>query len=1041
MSRDAPGQVSKPLCVYLLGAFRVERGTKTIRFPARKVESLFAFLALHPEPHPREKLSALLWGDSTDEQARHSLRTALASLRKELGDAVLIADRESVQINPGFSMWVDAREISDFRFQISDWTSQQSEILNLKSEIDLLPDFYDDWILPERERLRAIFLDALLQLAQAHREKSDYTRAMEIAQKILAHDPANEKAYQHLIFCLAATGDRIGALKQFDACEKKLRDELGVEPSPETIALRDQIEAALTGAKSREAMFTNVPHPLTSFVGREKEKREIREIMEKARLIALTGAGGCGKTRLAIQVATELANANRFKNGVWWVELAPLSDATLVARTVAAVFNLDEAPNTPMLTTLTNYLRAKDLLLILDNCEHLIDACAQLADALLRACPQLKILASSREALGITGETPYKIPSLSLPPPDFRSFPNFGSLLQSEAVQLFVERAHTLAPTFTLSQSNASAIAQICERLDGIPLALELAAARIKTLSVEQIATRLDDRFRLLTGGSRTALPRQQTLRALIDWSYDLLTETERAVLRRLSVFAGGWTLEAAEAIANPKSQNSNSKTASDQIGDWDLEIGILDMLAHLADKSLVIAEPRADETRYRLMETIRQYARDRLLESGEVETIRDRHLDFFIAFAENIEPKLMGAEQFAWLDRLDSENDNVRAALEWSTSPGRAQKGLQIVGALRLFWDLRAHTNEAYARIQKLLARPEAAEKTLARARALFTLAILAENIESGKAARPYLEETIELARACGASGERQLAMGLAELSLVVRVDQPERAQTLEDESLAIAQALGDEWVSATILHYRGHRCLGEVNRPAARHAFETSMTLFRALGDQHWAMVLYRDIARINFRDGDYATARRQHEEALQFFRAQKDRLSTGSTLIMLGEIARVEQDYPRAKKCYEEALAIAQDLGTALGHQLVLGNLGVTLLRLGDVARARKLLTENLELARQSTRERIISYSLEGMAFVETAEKQFARAARLFGAADSFKPPADSAYSPADAAEREYYFASARAQLDEATFRAAQAEGHMLTLEQAVEYALAQ
>jgi tetratricopeptide (TPR) repeat protein len=438
-------------------------------------------------------------------------------------------------------------------------------------------------------------------------------------------------------------------------------------------------------------------------------------------------------------------------------------------------------------------------------------------------------------------------------------------------------------------------------------------------------------------------------------------------------------------------------------------------------------------------METIRQYARDRLLESGQVETIRDRHLDFFVAFAENIEPKLMGAEQFAWLDRLDLEHDNLRAAMDWSQSPGRAQKGLRLVGALRLYWDLRAHTNEAYTRLQKLLARPEAAEKTLARARALFTLAVLAENVESGKAARPYLEETVELARACGAPGQRQLAMSLAELSLVIRADQPERAQALEDEGWAIAQALGDEWVSATILHYRGHRFMREGNRQTVRAAFEASHSLFSKLGDQHWAMVLYRDIAGIHFREGDYATARRQNEKALQFFREQKDRLSTGGTLIMLGEIARAEQDYPRAKKCYEEALAIAQDLGASIADMSILGNLGVTMLRLGDVVRARKLLAEQIEYARQAARAPIVIFTLERFAFVATAEKQFARAARLFGAVDALKTRAENAYTPADAAEREYYFTIARAQLDEATFSAARAEGQTMSREQAIEYAL--
>ena len=533
--------------LYLLGSFRLERDSRAINLPTRKVESLLAYLALFPKPHSREHLAALLWGDSTDAQARHSLRTALAAIRKELGEEILITDRESVQLVP---IWVDANEIERLKTRAA--TDLQSLIPDFR---DLLPDFYDDWIIRERERLRAIYIDTLLRLAQHHREKSEYVRAISIAQKVLGIDRANENAHQHLMFCYAAQGNRIAALKQYDECKKILRDELNAEPSSETTALRDQIMQELTGALAREAALTNLPNPLTSFVGREKEQRELRRLFEKTRLLTLTGVGGCGKTRLAIQVARDYVND--FKNGVWWVELAALGDAARVPQSVAKVLGVQESREHALTEMLTLFIRDKAMLVTLDSCEHLIAACADLAEKLLLACPNLKIIATSREALNVTGETIWRVPSLAVP--GIAHLPPADELTRYDAIQLFVQRASALEPRWELN-GNASAVVQICARFDGIPLAIELAAARVKGLTVEQIAARLDDRFHLLTSGSRTALPRQRTLQAAIDWSYELLSESERTLLRRLSVFAGGWTLEAAEAVCSEQSTVNSEK-------------------------------------------------------------------------------------------------------------------------------------------------------------------------------------------------------------------------------------------------------------------------------------------------------------------------------------------------------------------------------------------------------------------------------------------------------------------------------------------------
>ena len=393
--------------------------------------------------------------------------------------------------------------------------------------------------------------------------------------------------------------------------------------------------------RSLSALPNNLPVQLTSFIGREKEMAEVRHLLDATHLLTLTGPGGTGKTRLALQTAADVLDS--FADGVWLVELASLADPALVTQTVAAALAVREQPGRALLDSLLDYLRAKKMLLLLDNCEHLIDACAQLAITLLSGCPNMKMLVSSREALGVAGETAYRVPSLALPDP---SQTTLETLAESESARLFVERAQAAQPRFTLTAHNLGAIVQITQRLDGIPLAIELAAARVKVLSAEQIADRLDDRFRLLTGGSRTALPRQQTLRALIDWSYDLLTEPERAAWRQLSVFAGGWTLEAAEAVIGGEA---------------------LDLLSHLADKSLVSVEERDGAARYRLLETGRQYGRDKLLEAGESPPTRDRHLAHFLDWATQLEPDFYGRDMLRALNQFGAELDNIRAALEWA--------------------------------------------------------------------------------------------------------------------------------------------------------------------------------------------------------------------------------------------------------------------------------------------------------------------------------------------------------------------------------------
>ena len=540
------------------------------------------------------------------------------------------------------------------------------------------------------------------------------------------------------------------------AAEKLVRDEM-----PKGVSLRDMGERRLKDVVRTEHIYQlvvtglpsdfppiktldrhlhNLPAQMTSFVGRETELAEISQALSAHRLVTLTGSGGAGKSRLSLQVGMNCLQ--QFPDGVWLVELAPVTDPALVPQTLLSTFNLREDRHRSVLSVLIDFLHAKTLLLVLDNCEHLIDACARISDSLLQACPKMRILASSREALGISGELAYRVPSLNTPNPE--QLPSLEQLEKVDSIQLFVERAATAKPGFTLTDMNAFSLAQICYRLDGIPLAIELAASRVKVLTPDQIAARLDDRFRLLTGGSRTALPRQQTLRAMIDWSYSLLSDQEKTLFRRLAVFVGGWTLEAAEAVC--------ANIGKDNI----LPEDVLDLLTRLVDKSLVFNEEAAGEIRYHRLETIRQYSREKLFETDEVETMRDCHLDFFVRFAELVDTKLKSGDQVLWHRRMSVEQDNLRAALEWAlnTNPDSA---LRIVGAANLFWTAGGYSAEGFRWTQKALEQTEKTpvphgiskeQRLVARAKALCGLTRLYLSLGDNANAKRVAEESVALYR-----------------------------------------------------------------------------------------------------------------------------------------------------------------------------------------------------------------------------------------------------------------------------------------------------
>jgi predicted ATPase/class 3 adenylate cyclase len=604
--------------------------------------------------------------------------------------------------------------------------------------------------------------------------------------------------------------------------------------------------------KSLDLLPNNLPVQLTSFVGRERDKAEVRRLLSTTRLLTLTGSGGAGKTRLALQVAAEMLE--EFPGGVWLVELAALSDPGLVPKAVASAVGVLEQPGRLLTDTLADSLRLKSVLVILDNCEHLVASCAHLTDALLRACPNVRILATSRETLGVTGETTWRVPSLSVPDP--QRLPPLDRVTEYEAVRLFSDRAVASEPQFAVTSSNAPAVAQVCYRLDGIPLAIELAAARINVLAVEQIAARLDDRFRLLTGGSRTALPRQQTLRAAMDWSYDLLSPKERAVLRRLSVFAGGCTLEAAEAVCAGKRVK---------------ERDVLDLVTQLVDKSLVNTETLSGEVRYRMPETIRQYAQDRLLTSGEAAEVRTRHRTWYLGLAERAEERMRGSEQTMWLNRLEVEHDNMRTALGWSTTEeDDTETRLRLAGALGWLWNDHTHWDEGRKWLETALAGAREIKST-ARVKALQRTGLM-----------------------------------------VWRQGDYERATALFENSLTLARELGDQKGIAQALFGRALVALRRGDLEAAAALFEENLEALRKLEDR-WSMATtLAQMGVVARRKRDYVKAVALCEESLAMRRTLGGKTSTASSLRLTGHAVRLLGVLERAAGLYRESLALFGEAG---------------------------------------------------------------------------------------------------------------------------------
>jgi predicted ATPase/DNA-binding CsgD family transcriptional regulator len=732
-------------------------------------------------------------------------------------------------------------------------------------------------------------------------------------------------------------------------------------------------------------MSTNLPVQLTSFVGRKQELAEVERLISTSHVVTLTGAGGCGKTRLALRVAGE--TPDRFGDGVWWVELAVLSDPTLLPQAILQALRLPESPSRTSLDLLADYFQAKHSLLILDNCEHIIDACARLVSHLLQSCPQLNIIVTSREALNIDGELAWIVPSLQIP--TIQSSSTISDLEQYDAVRLFVARASIIAPDFALTKQNVDAVIKICQRLDGMPLAIELAASRIKVLQVEQIAERLDNALQLLTQGKRTAPSRHQTLRATMDWSYHLLSEAEKKLFQRLAVFAGGFTLEAAEAIC-----------AGDGVKPGD----ILEIVASLVNKSLLVLvewnigfqAPAEGSLRYRFLEPVRQYAREKLAESGEEMFIRDRHLSYLHDWIQTTETKLYMAEQLIQLAKLDQDLDNIRAALQWALriQPAIA---LRMVTALTLFWNVRGYTTEGRRWGEQALQQTEqdlTPEVQGARARALITVAFLTMTQGDYQTTSDLIGQAIPVLRT-------------------------------QNDQLGLARAL---FVQSTVMSFLGQP---SVVRSAAEESFEIGVQL----DDPFILSITSAIMAGALFRVGEMMIARRFMEEALTSSRRFGSPMALAFSLWGAGMGAFSQGNLKTAHAYIEESLALFRQVGDKHRTNMTASGLAQILYAMGNMREAEKLYVEAIRGWWNYGQLGGMARCIECLAFIAIAENRDKQAARWLGAAETVRKTSHAEMITNEQEEYQREMAILRGRMNVNDFTSSWSEGQALTFQQVI------
>jgi predicted ATPase/DNA-binding SARP family transcriptional activator/DNA-binding CsgD family transcriptional regulator len=1038
-TRSTQQGATPSLRIMLLGGFHLWVGDRRVPPDAlrrRKAARLIKLLALAPGYRLlREQVLEALWPTLEPDAAANNLHRTLYVARRILDPDVRAATLSShLALNDGSlclcapgGLWTDAHA-----FELAASAARQfAEPMYYHQALDLytgdvLPEeSYEDWAIIAREKLRVLYLTLLEELALLYERLNDPQGAIATLQRVTEHEPTNEQAQVKLMRLYAQVGQRHKALRQFQQLRHILQRDLGVEPAASAerlyheLALDQDVDTSGDDLPrpTPNTSRSNLPHQLTSFVGREAELREVSQVVRKHRLVVLTGPGGCGKTRLALEAVRTVAPYH--PDGIWFIDLSSTDSPSLVLRAVTSALRIKDEPGQSALALLVEHIGAKHMLLILDNCEHVVEICVSLVEELLNRCPHAYILATSREVLRIPGEVRWLVPPL--PVPALVTTPTPDVLTTYDAVRLLVDRARLVQPDFTLTQHNARAVVELCQRLDGMPLAIELAAASLHVLSPSQLVARLDDRFRLLRNERRTGPPRHQGLEQVTAWSYGLLDHREQALFSRLGIFTGSWTLEEAEHIvAGPPVDRGD----------------VLGLLARLVDKSLVVAEVAVDGTmRYRLHETLRDYALARLSEAGALVALQRSHADYYCLLAEQVESGLQEADQEGWLRRLEAVRANVQAALSWSVQgEDRVATGLRTAASLWLFWLLSSSLEQGREWLARLLRRYSVADTIAAKAVAVAGFLAWAQHDLEHAAA--LLEDSIQRSRTLGE--HRLLAWALNNLGQT-RFAQGDvvAAETFYAESLALSEALGEQQMSGWAHANLGDLALYRCDLAHAAEHYTVSLAAFRTLANPFGVGVALVKLGSMAQAGGNDAQALTHYAESLHIFRTAGIQDNIAWLLHLEGEVRLYGGDVERAEALQRESLALFQLLDNNEGSAWALNGLAQVAQLRGDHAHAASLFRESLGLHRFMFGHRYIVLNLLGLAGVALRQGDARRAAQLLAGIAMLGDTVGGRLMPAEQIEFEHL--RSRIGMDGVSFATLDAQTRALPLHELIAYAL--
>ncbi|GGS31161.1 BTAD domain-containing putative transcriptional regulator [Actinokineospora fastidiosa] len=1021
-----------------------------VTVPGLKVRAVLADLIVHDgRPVSTDRLVEDLWGADVPANPAGALQVRVSQLRKALSDAEPGGRDLIVSRPPGYLLAAEPDAVDAWRFAALAARAEQAPDARTRAGLladalalwrgNALADFADDEFARaaiarlEEQRLAVIELHA-----EARLELGEHSLLAGELGDLVARYPLRERLRAVHMRALYQAGRQSEALDSFADLRRRLDEEMGLEPGPELVALQQAIleqDSALEPERATRRPRTNLTAPLTELIGRDAAVTEVRALLGGARLVTLTGPGGVGKTRLALETAARLVDETA--DGVWLVELAPV-DADAVADEVLAVLGIRDSDPAPAAEKLAAALHARHTLLVLDNCEHLVESAAALAEGLLRAAPGVRVLATSREPLGVPGEVVWDVPPLDVPGP------GDDDPTRSGAVRLFAARAAAAARGFAVDAGNRDAVAQLCARLDGIPLALELAATRVRTLGVHGLVERLDDRFRLLTAGARGAPARQRTLAAVIDWSWELLSPAEQAVLRRLAVHNGGCTVEAAEATC-----------AGDDVS----AVEVVDLLTRLVDRSLVVLADQQDGPRFRLLETVAAYCADRLRDAGEFDEVRARHAAYYTDLAVRAEPFLRGPEQSRWLRRLDAESGNLHDAIAHGADT------LRLVNALTWYWFLRGRLPQARRALAAAIAGPGPDDQ---RARAVAWHA--AVEVMQGESAgwstrRQAAIDAVDAITDESASARARWILAYAENGLV---DTAGTDRLLAD-ALAVFERIGDRWGVAAVLTTRATMAHARTDVAALEADAERAAELFQAIGDRWGVLQATEWVAALAEMTGDHERAIRLHREGLRMAEELELWPDVAGRLGWLGWLALQLGDHDQARELCEQAMRLAAEqnshanlvfaelglgfaarragkLDIAETHlrnlvetakrqddgahppylSMVLVDLGFVAEARGDAEEAIALHLEAFDVAERMGDTRGDAYAAEGLAGALTLAGRPVEAARLLGAADARRRSLGLPQPPEERDEVNRIGAAVRAALGDDRFAAEFAVG---------------